>query len=604
MKGQRLFHGFLPGVTAAVLTTQPVWASTAKVSEVQLQSSPSILTSTNYAGAAALLQTQPASIGSESDSSTVSVTDFGQLSQEPLQSDSQTPDASTAKILGNNEGSVAQYISQQPPAQETVIPTANSPTQPQAQNNTAPGVVVPTPPNDTTPGVVVPAPPNSSVEVPDNLNASPNPLRIPTKTNQVTLKKTQPITLEQAIELAKQNNNNLQVSLLQLKGDRAALRVSQASLLPTLGLNSTLSNSRSSATTLQYNEAQAPVPAATTAIDTAAQLTYNLYTSGQRTAGIKAAEEQVRADELAVETQYETIRLNVATNYYNLQQADEQVRISQAAVENGEASLRDAQALELAGVGTRFDTLSAQVNLANSQQQLTSAIAQQEIARRQLATSINLTESVDISSADPVQLAGLWNQTLEQSILLAYQNRSELQQNLAQRNLYEQQRRQALASLGPQVSFVASYDVLDQFNDNQNAVGGYSVGLQATLNLFDGGAAKARAAQASANKEIAEYQFSEQRNQIRFQVEQSYYTLQYNLNNVQTANVALVQAKEALRLARLRFQAGVGTETDIINSENSLTQAEGNRVQAILNYNRALVQLERSVSLRALSKSA
>lgn len=604
MKGQRLFHGFLPGVTAAVLTTQPVWASTAKVSEVQLPSSPSVLTSTNYAGSAALLQTQPASIGSESDSSTVSETDFEQLSQKPLQSDPQTLDASTAKILGNNEGSVAQYISQQPPAQETVIPTANSPTQPQAQNNTAPGVVVPTQPNDTTPGVVVPAPPNSSVEVLDNLNASPNPLRIPTKTNQVTLKKTQPITLEQAIELAKKNNNNLQVSLLQLKGDRAALRVSQASLLPTLGLNSTLSNSRSSATTLQYNEAQAPVPAAATAIDTAAQLTYNLYTSGQRNAGIKAAEEQVRADELAVETQYETIRLNVATNYYNLQQADEQVRISQAAVENGEASLRDAQALELAGVGTRFDTLSAQVNLANSQQQLTSAVAQQEIARRQLATSINLTESVDISSADPVQLAGLWNQTLEQSILLAYQNRSELQQNLAQRNLYEQQRRQALASLGPQVSFVASYDVLDQFNENQNAVGGYSVGLQATLNLFDGGAAKARAAQASANKEIAEYQFSEQRNQIRFQVEQSYYTLQYNLNNVQTANVALVQAKEALRLARLRFQAGVGTETDIINSENSLTQAEGNRVQAILNYNRALVQLERSVSLRALSKPA
>ena len=47
MKGQQLFYSFLPGVTAAVLTTQPAWASTMKVSGVQLASSPSVLTSTD-----------------------------------------------------------------------------------------------------------------------------------------------------------------------------------------------------------------------------------------------------------------------------------------------------------------------------------------------------------------------------------------------------------------------------------------------------------------------------------------------------------------------------------------------------------------------------
>ncbi len=45
MKGQQLFHSFLPGVTAAVLTTQPAWAGTVKVNGVQLTSSPSVLTS-------------------------------------------------------------------------------------------------------------------------------------------------------------------------------------------------------------------------------------------------------------------------------------------------------------------------------------------------------------------------------------------------------------------------------------------------------------------------------------------------------------------------------------------------------------------------------
>ncbi len=63
------------------------------------------------------------------------------------------------------------------------------------------------------------------------------------------------------------------------------------------------------------------------------------------------------------------------------------------------------------------------------------------------------------------------------------------------------------------------------------------------------------------------------------------------------------QAREALRLARLRFQAGVGTQTDVISAENDLTQAEGNRVTAILDYNRALASLNRAIILRFLKQT-
>jgi OMF family outer membrane factor len=40
----------------------------------------------------------------------------------------------------------------------------------------------------------------------------------------------------------------------------------------------------------------------------------------------------------------------------------------------------------------------------------------------------------------------------------------------------------------------------------------------------------------------------------------------------------------------------------VINSENDLTRAEGNRVTAILEYNRALAQLQRAITSRALVK--
>ena len=451
---------------------------------------------------------------------------------------------------------------------------------------------------------------------PDYLNPDKsNPLLFPTRPDEVRQKGTQPITLEQAVELAQRNNTQLQISLLELERAKAALREAQAALFPTVDLSTgltrqqTAGNQLSSEIREQQEEGLPPELRSESNIDEPdtsftgqAQLIYNIYTSGQRSANIGAAEEQLRFQELDVANQSEIIRLQVAENYYDLQEADESVRIRQSAVRNAEVTLRDAQALERAGVGTQFDVLRAQVTLANAQQQLSQALSQQRIARSQLATTLNVPDALSVNAADPVRLAGLWNLPLEDTIVLAYQNRPELQQQLAQRNLSEQRRRLALAELGPQIRLVASYDLLDQFDDGIGVTDGYSLGVQASLRLFDGGAARARADQQRANIRIAETQFNDTRNQIRFQVEQAYSELRANLDQVNTANIALEQARESLRLARLRFQAGVGTQTDVIAAEDDLTEAEGNVVNAILSYNRALARLQRSVTARGLSR--
>lgn len=453
----------------------------------------------------------------------------------------------------------------------------------------------------STPAPTTPAP-TGSVPTPDYLNANPNPLQFPTKPEEVRLQGTQPISLAQALEVARRNNLDLQRVLLTVERSQASLRQQQAALLPNASLSTSLNRTGPAfldQKTQTIRGAQ-DVPS-TTNVSGTAQLEYNLYSSGQRSARIRQAEEQLRSDELEVERQSEVIRLNVTTQYYDLQQADENVRIAQSAVTNAQASLRDAQALERAGVSTRFDVLRSQVNLANAQQQLTNAVSQQQISRRQLAQILNLPQLVNITTGDPVKLAGLWNIPLPETIVLAFQNRPELQQQLVQRNIAEQQRRQAIGQLGPQVSLVAQYQLQDQFDDSRNAIDNYSLGVRANLTLYDGGSARAQADQARVSIRIAENQFGTQRNQIRFEVEQAYSQLQSNLENVQTANTAVEQSREALRLARLRFQAGVGTQTEVIDAENDLTRAEGQRVQAILNYNRALASLQRAITSRSAS---
>ena len=69
-----------------------------------------------------------------------------------------------------------------------------------------------------------------------------------------------------------------------------------------------------------------------------------------------------------------------------------------------------------------------------------------------------------------------------------------------------------------------------------------------------------------------------------------------NEENIETARVAVNQAREALVLANLRLDAGVGTQLDVLTAQSELTDAEGNLVSALLGYNRALAALQRAVS--------
>ncbi|MBD2072661.1 TolC family protein [Phormidium sp. FACHB-592] len=509
--------------------------------------------------------------------------------------------AQTAAVTNVKQPAIAQAT---PSPAPNLAPAPGGTPSPAPTPTPVPGGITQPPLSTPDPGPSRPLGPAKPGKAPDYLNPDPNPLSFPTKPEEVRLRGIQPITLQQAIELAQRNNRSLQVSRLQLERSRAALRESQAANFPTLSAQTSLGRSQSASGGGQNNNALSQLLGRQTNTDSpvnntfsaSATLSYDIFTSGRRPATIRAAERQLRSDELQVEINQEQLRFDVAGDYYNLQQNDEAVRIQQASVRNNEASLRDTLALERAGLGTRFDVLQSQVQLANARQNLTNAIAQQQISRRQLAQRLSLSPAVDLAAADPVDVAGEWNLSLEESIVLALKNRAELEQQLVQREQAQQQRRAALATLKPNVTAQAQYSLADNLNDDIRIGDGYAFQLGANWTLFDGGAAVAQARQAEANIAIAEQTFADQSNQVRFAVEQGYANLLSNFENIGTTTQALGQAQEALRLARLRFQAGVGTSTDVINAENALTNAEGNRVNAVIGYNRSLSSLQRAVT--------
>ena len=470
------------------------------------------------------------------------------------------------------------------------------------------------------------------------------------------IERTEALTLQQVLDLAQQNNQQLQVARLQVELFQATKRELQATQLPSLTLGSGLlyqslpeaeyinrqiqatpdelesltanqlnalvaqrfrplnerevqllnnftnrvSNFTDQAlTTLQEDTSLRNLTTSTSAPFTATiTLTYNLDLWGGRSAAIQAVDKQVQISELEVQRQSEDLRLLVKTEYYALQEADELVRIGQVALNNATAVLTDAEGLNAGGVGTRLDVQRSQVLVANVKQDLELALTLQKNARRQLAQRLAIFATVDIAAADPVKVAGTWSLSLEDSIVQAFQNRGELDELLLQRDISQRQEQIDRAINRPIVSLFANYRVLNILDSDPNPgfIDGYAVGGTLLWNLYDGGATSARIARQETTQRIVETQFAQVRDRIRLQVERSYNDLQANSSNIQTATAALDKAQEVLRLSRIGFQAGVVTQLEVTTAQTDLTRTETNQVRSILNYNRALAAIQRAVN--------
>ncbi len=480
---------------------------------------------------------------------------------------------------------------------------------------------------DKTQEIIKPA--QTPIESTEELNAEEDPLSLPTEAEKVNVDLEKPITLEQALDLSLNNNPDVAEAKLQVERAEAALREARAAWFPTLDLNSDLNygNSafldspieqridsfaeeiRDSAEEqgVQLSEEEAREQAEsgfTTSTDSASfnfnnSLTvgFSIYNGGARGAQIETANKQLRSNKLGLKTAIEVVEFETSRDYYGLQNADAQVEIEKASVEDASQTLKDAQLLEKAGLGTRFDVLRAEVELAQAQQRLSTANANQNISRRQLAETINVSHDTDLSTADKIEEVGIWEFSLEESIVQAFQNRAELEQLLLQKDIADEQRSLALSQVRPNLSANASYGLNNDFEDDEiDFNDNYQVGLSLQWRFFDGGAARAAARQSEKDGEIAEVQFTNQRNQIRFAVEQAFFQLESNDNNIGTATKEVELAEESLRLARLRFSAGVGTQTDVIEAQTQLTTARGNLVSSIIQYNQSFIDLQRQVS--------
>jgi OMF family outer membrane factor len=456
------------------------------------------------------------------------------------------------------------------------------PTLPDPENVVTPEL----PPDLTVPEDALPSP---LPTIPDA--ASADDLVVPQDPLQLRIEQTEGLSLEEALAIAIERNP--QVEQARLSVDRASTTVEQA--------RAAYKPIASSAATYSYNQSPqlgSPVRIKDTSriLSQLVRLDYTFLDSGRREIATKTAQETLKISELQLEQAIQTVKLAVANAYFLLQEADATLAVTRGAVENSQASLKDAQAQERAGLGTRFDVLRAETELANNQQTLIAAQNTRQSRQRLLAELLNLENPTDISATDPIQPQGNWELSLEETIVKALQSREELEVQRLTFELAQDQAKQAETTLKPRVDLFATVDGGADIQRRDSITAGYSAGAKFLWTWYDGGTIAAQVRSATIDAQIAARRFEQVRNEIRRSVEDAFYSLNSARQQIDNAKTAIASAREGRRLAQLRFQAGVGTQTEVISAETALTTAEGNLARSVTQYNLALIQLQRSVS--------
>ena len=329
-----------------------------------------------------------------------------------------------------------------------------------------------------------------------------------------------------------------------------------------------------------------------------------LYQGGGIKAALKAQDLTRESVRLFLESTIMDAMLEVTTRYYGTLLARDQIEVEEQNVELLEETLEDAQNRLRAGSVSDFEVLRAEVLLANAKPALIRRRSAFRVAIDQLRRSIgygnyrrdsnNLEKVPELLGELKCELVAY---DLANCLDLALSNRSELERL----RLIEEARDAGLeiarSDYRPSVDLIGSYgkrksNFSESFDDGPE---GWTVGVVATWDIFDGAARKGRVRQVRSQLEQSRIERDSLRLAIEVEVRQAMSEFQEAEELVNAAAKAVEQAEEALRLADSRYNAGAINQLDVFEARFALTDSRTNRLEANYRHIVAVANLKRAM---------
>ena len=408
---------------------------------------------------------------------------------------------------------------------------------------------------------------------------------------------TRDVTLPQALQLALEHSPVLGQERAAIQRQLGVRIVAKAAMLPTIdGL------AGYSATDAGKVESFGPMA---TPLDQSwsAQLSvsYVVYNGGGRLANLKASEASQKAAEDQFRAAVNTVLLKVVHAYYDALLARDRITVQEEARTVLGEQLETARKRFAAGTGQQFAVLQAEVSLANANPPLINARSAYKLAVERLreAAGVDYPPGLDGSG---IRLTSSWPDnseapSLDAALESARISRPELAAAQATIEMARQQLVIEHARMKPQVEANAGYGLQSRsFSDDlmEDPLHGWTAGFQVRIPILDLGQSRGRRIQAEAMISASEMAARETELRVQGEVRESWLAVEEAREILASSALVVVQAQEALRLARAGFDAGAGTQLEVLESRLALTQARLNELQAKHQYHTALASLRRA----------
>jgi len=316
--------------------------------------------------------------------------------------------------------------------------------------------------------------------------------------------------------------------------------------------------------------------------------------------GLKAARTSESYYNASAELTDEQIIEQVANNYYQVLVNRQQLNVIDTNIKNVKVVENIIGNQYKNGLARKIDVDRIKVNLTNL-----------ETRREQTSNAIvQLENQLKFSMGMPVETAIVLpkseldhNPTLPSfADTVNVENRTEMKLLNIQKDLLTLQRKAYVAEYYPTLALAANYsytgqsDKFDLFKKSGDAFwyGASAVGVTLKVPIFNGFATRSRVRQADVDLKKATEDRRETRNALNLAYENAKIQLKNSVNTINSQRANVLLAQEIYNSTQNNYNNGLAALTDLLDTENALTEAQNSYTQALLNYKIAEIQLIKS----------
>jgi outer membrane protein len=297
--------------------------------------------------------------------------------------------------------------------------------------------------------------------------------------------------------------------------------------------------------------------------------------------------------------------LNVQRAFLNLLQARENVRSAKDSLTRLKSQLKVINAYYGVGLRPKLDVLQAEVDVAQAQQQLLAAQIGVRVQMSRLNSLLDIPVQKEVNYMGELEFIP-FIQDLQYCLDTSLAHRPDMK--IAAKSIAMAQKSAQMVASGFYPQLAADVDYYSH-GDEPDAYGNdivvdelyndyWTARVTLSYKFFESGANYHAWKQAREKIAALEHDYTNLQNEISFQVKSSYDTLKESIERIEVTQKALVSAKESFRMAKSRYEAQVGTNTDVLDAQANVTRAEADKTQALADYQQALAALYNAMGVR------